>query len=82
MAKRTLTARDWRILQPPADVRRGYTYFIMGDPETGYHWTLTDRNGNDLARSDAVYRSKADCLKTLRATQRHAESKHIVDDAQ
>ena len=56
-----------------------YTFFVTGNPDDGYRWELVDRNDDRLCLSD-VFAQKADCLKTLRAVQRHAAPEDLRDD--
>ena len=57
-----------------------YSYFINGDVERGYWWTLVRPDGDDVCRS-SVYAKKADCLRALHATQRHGASAEILDES-
>ena len=72
---------DPRDFQLTGDARLGYTYFIMRTANGGHQWLLADRNGDTLCRSDEfAYRDE--CLKRLRAVQRHGATTHVIDEAQ
>lgn len=61
--------------------RARYVYFIYTDVEqaTGYWWELVGPNDETIA-SGPVFHNKADCLKSLRMTQRHASTTQVRDD--
>jgi hypothetical protein len=59
--------------------RSRYTYFVSGDAEAGYQWHLFA--GDDSLCMSDVFATKSDCLKTLRAVQRHAATDDVRDDA-
>ena len=75
-----MKGRDLRLLTLTGDARRGYTYFVNGTPESGYHWMLVAPNGDTLCMS-VVFDSRNDCLKSLRAVRRHAASMHVIDES-
>ena len=71
---------DARDLQLTGDARRGYSYFVNGSADSGYMWLLVAPNGDTLCASE-LFARKADCLKALRAAQRHGASRHVIDEA-
>ena len=68
-----------RNLQLSDNARIGYTYFVMRTVDGGYRWLLADRNGETLCSSEPIAQ-KSECLKRLRAVQRHATTKHVIDE--
>src|SRR5437762_3043452 len=70
-----------KILRLQENARARYVYFIQSDIEglTGYWWELVGPNDETIC-SSAVFHSKADCLKALRVTQRHAATTAVRDD--
>ena len=76
--KKKLDLRDFQLT---GDARIGYTYFVMRTADGGYQWVLADRDGSTVCRSDE-FAYKAECLKRLRAVQRHGSTTHVIDEAQ
>ena len=72
--------RDAPDFQLTGDARRGYTYFVIGSADDGYSWELLAANGDTLC-SSAVFANKSDCLKAMRAVQRHAATTHVIREA-
>ena len=70
-----------RPLKLSGDARIGYTYVVRGDRETGYRWQLVAPDGDTVCASD-LFASRAACLETLRLTQRHAKSTHVIDEVE
>jgi hypothetical protein len=63
------------------NARARYVYFICKEPsEPGYWWELVGPDDMVICES-REYATKAECLKSLRATQRHASTTQIRDDA-
>ena len=75
--KKKLDPRDYQLT---GDARLGYTYFVMRTPEGSYKWVLVDRDGETLCSSD-TFAYKEECLKRLRAVQRHGAATHVIDEA-
>ncbi len=69
-----------KILKLQENARARYVYFISSDPVTGYWWELVGPN-DEIICSSVVFSSKSACLKSLRATQRHASTAQVRDDA-
>ena len=59
--------------------RSRYAYFVVGDAEGGFRWLLIDAYGDHIATSD-LFDDKSDCVKNLRANQRHAATTVINDE--
>ena len=59
---------------------RCYRYFISGIPSNGYTLELVNAAGDTMCKS-VCFSDKRDCLKMLRAVQRHAATTHVVDDS-
>jgi uncharacterized protein YegP (UPF0339 family) len=79
MAKRR-KKYDIRDFQLTGDARTGYTYFVLHDHDAkAIKWELVAPNGDTLCSSRLFY-DKADCVKTLRAVQRHGASTDVRDD--
>jgi uncharacterized protein YegP (UPF0339 family) len=74
--KKSLDPRDYQL---PDGYHRGYTYFISQDGPRAFHWELLNRDGDTLCSGNSVA-TKADCLKSLRAVQRHAATTDMRDD--
>ena len=79
MQRRRTNEIDPRDYQLSGDARTGYTYFVMRTADGGFKWVLADRNGETLCRSD-TFADKGECLKRLRAVQRHAGTTHALDE--
>lgn len=62
------------------NARSRYTYFVAGNADDGYRWSLVNLNDETLCSSD-VFADKGACLKSLRTVQRHAATTHVNDDA-
>jgi uncharacterized protein YegP (UPF0339 family) len=80
-----MRARDFRrkihkIIDLEEGARSRYTYFLIGNSRDGYNWELVDIRDETIALSP-IYKTRKDCLKSLKATQRHASSKAVRDDA-
>ena len=75
--KKQIDPRDYQLT---GDARLGYTYFVVRTGDGGYKWVLADRTGETLCSSD-TFAYKEECLKRLRAVQRHAATKHVIDEA-
>lgn len=58
-----------------------FSYFISGNPDQGYWWTLARPDGDDVCSSSA-YRDKAECLQALRAAQQHAATTDLHDESE
>lgn len=70
-----------RLVRLEVNARTRYVYFIHREPEkTGYWWELVGPNDLLVCESNE-YATKAECLKSLRAAQRHASTTQIRDDA-
>ena len=69
-----------KLVELENNARARYVYFVAGNPDDGYCWSLVDFDNRTLC-SGAVFASKSDCLRSLRLTQRHASTTQIRDDA-
>ena len=58
----------------------GYTYVNMGITGHGDQWALANVAGETVCKS-VCFSDKRDCLKMLRAVQRHAATTHVADDS-
>jgi hypothetical protein len=77
-ARRRKSYRKLLTLEAGARAAR-YAYFVRRDDgHVGWMWELYD--GVNLLCSSPPFRSKAECLKTLRATRRHASTTVVRDD--
>ena len=75
--KKQIDPRDYQLT---GDARLGYTHFVMRTADGGYKWVLADRAGETLCSSD-TFAYKEECLKRLRAVQRHGATTHVIDEA-
>ena len=57
-----------------------YSYFVNGDDNTGYWWTLVKPDGETLCRSD-MQETKAACMKALDEAQRLVRKAEVIDEA-
>ena len=75
--KKKIDPRDFQLT---GNARRGHTYFVTGNAVVGYQWMLAAPNDDTLASSE-MFAKKADCMRVLRAVQRHGASTHVLDEA-
>lgn len=69
-----------KIIRLQSKARARYVYFILTDVEnaTAFWWELLGPNDETIA-TGPVFRTKALCLKSLRANQQHASTHEIRD---
>ena len=79
-AERRLENNLHRIVNAGEASHRGFTYFVVGEPDIGYHLELMNAAGEILCASER-FGKHDECVKVLRQAQRHAATKHVIDDS-